>query len=117
MKKKKIVISGNYLDKIPMRASFLRHTVNDKGIVTLEKDNKGLFNKIAQKCFRKPRVSYIHLDEFGSLVWLCIDGEHTIFELGEQVEAHFGEKAHPLYERLARYFQILESYKFIVFKD
>ncbi len=117
MKKKKNIIGRNYLDKVPVRASFLRHTEDDKGIVTLEKDNKGMFNRIAQKCFKKPPVSYIHLDEFGSFVWLCIDGEHTIYELGEQIEAHFGEKAHPLYERLAKYFQILESYKFVSFKD
>ena len=32
------------------------------------------------------------------------------------VEKQFGEKANPLYERLARYFQILESYRFITFK-
>ena len=29
------------------------------------------------------------------------------------MEAEFGEEAHPLYERLARYFQILDSYRFI----
>ncbi len=117
MKKNKDILSENYLDKIPVRASFLRHTEDGNGIVTLEKDNKGLFNKIAQACFKKPRVSYIHLDEFGSFVWMCIDGESSIFELGKQVDAHFGEKAQPLYERLAKYFQILESYKFITFKD
>ena len=30
-----------------------------------------------------------------------------------RVEERFGQQAHPLYERLARYFQILDSYRFI----
>jgi len=29
------------------------------------------------------------------------------------LEEEFGEKAYPLYERIAKYFQILESYGFI----
>ena len=43
-------------------------------------------------------------------------GEKTIIELGKDVEAEFGEKANPLYERLAKYFQILDSYHFIEWK-
>ena len=49
----------------------------------------------------------------GSFIWPLIDGEKSILEIGEYVETHFGEKANPLYERLAKYFQILESYGFI----
>ena len=66
-----------------------------------------------QALFRRPRVSYIHLDKLGSFVWPLLDGKTNIIELGKQVEAEFGEEAHPLYERLARYFQILDSYRFI----
>lgn len=117
MKKKKNVISKNYLDKRPVRASHLRWSQDDSGLVTLDIDNKGLFNKIAQKLFKKPAVSHIHLDELGSFVWPLIDGERTIFDIGKDVEEHFGEKAHPLYERLAKYFQILDSYRFIEWNE
>ncbi len=37
----------------------------------------------------------------------------NIIELGKEVDAHFGEEAAPLYERLAKFFQVLESYHFI----
>ena len=117
MKKKKNVISKNYLDKRPVRASHLRWSQDDSGLVTLDIDNKGLFNKIAQKLFKKPAVSHIHLDELGSFVWPLIDGERTIFDIGKDVEEHFGEKAQPLYERLAKYFQILDSYRFIEWNE
>ena len=113
--KKKNVISENYLEKIPVRAD-LKWKADDEGKVTLEIENKGFFNHIAQKFFKKPKISYVHLDETGSFVWPVIDGEKDIIEIGKLVEEKFGEKANPLYERLAQYFRILESYGFVKFK-
>ena len=107
-------ISANYLDFRPSHKEGLKWSTDEKGIVTLEIENKGIFNKIAQKLFKKPKISYVHLDEFGSFVWPLIDGEKDITKIGTFVKDHFGEKAEPLYERLAKYFQILESYNFII---
>ena len=117
MKKKKNIISKNYLEKIPSRNPDINWSADDKGIVTLVIENVGWANRIAQKVFKRPKNSYIHLDEMGSFVWPIVDGKMNIIELGEKVKEHFGDKANPLYERLARYFQILESYHFIIFKD
>ena len=103
----------NFLDNKPIRNENIGWSADDNGIVTLEIENKGVFNRIAQKLFKKPKISYVHLDEMGSFVWPVIDGEKDITELGRLVDEHFGEKAHPLYERLAKYFQILHSYGFI----
>ena len=111
--KKKIVIQKNYLEKIPMRPAHIQWEIKENGLVTLSIQNTGWANWIAQKFFRRPKVSYVHLDEMGSFVWPLLDGEKNIIELGKLVDAHFGEKAHPLYERLARYFQIMDSYHFI----
>jgi hypothetical protein len=116
MKKKPIVIPENYLERIPCRPSSIPWTTDDEGIVTLEIENTGWANRIAQKLFGRPKVSYIHLDKMGSFVWPRMDGEKNITELGKLVDEHFGEEAHPLYERLARYFQILDSYHFIEWK-
>ncbi len=115
MKNKKI-INENYLENIAKHAENIKWSTDENGIVTIEIENKGVFNKIAQRLFKKPKISYIHLDETGSFVWPLIDGEKNIIELGRYVEEKFGEKANPLYERLSKYFQILESYKFIYFK-
>ena len=106
---------GNYLDRKPLRNEKISWSVND-GRVTLEIENRGIWNTLFQKVLKKPRISYIHLDEMGSFVWLLIDGEKSILELGKEVEGRFGDEAKPLYERLAKYFQILESYHFIMLK-
>ncbi len=50
----------------------------------------------------------------GSFIWEYLNGEMTITRLGELVREHFGEKAEPLYERLAKYIQILENCNFVV---
>ena len=106
----------NYLEKIPRRKEGLQWTVDEDGKVTLNIENKGFFNFIAQKLFKKPRISYVHLDENGSFVWPLIDGEKDIIKIGEAVKEHFGEAAEPLYPRLAQFFRILSSYGFVSFK-
>ena len=106
----------NYLEKIPLRNQTIKWSTDGEDNVTLEIENKGVFNRIAQKLLKKPPVSYIHLDKIGSFVWPLIDGVMSIEKLAEKVDEHFGEEAHPLYERLAKYFQILQSYHFITWK-
>ena len=113
---KKNKASENYLEKIPCVSEKISWSAAENKIVTLEIENKGLFNKIAQKIFKRPPISYIHLDEHGSFVWPIIDGKKSILDIAKDVDERFGEAAHPLYERLAKYFQILESYGFIYYK-
>ncbi len=108
--------TGNYLEKIPFRNESINWTKNENGIVTLEIENKGIFNKLAQKLLKKPKITYIHLDELGSFSWQMTDGEKDILAIGKDVKEKFGEKAEPLYERLAKFFQIVHSYGFIKFK-
>ncbi len=114
--RKKNVIEENFLEKIPSHKDGLGYSIGDDGSVTLEMENKGAMNKIAQLILRKPKISYIHLEEFGSFIWPLIDGKKSIHEIGVEVEKHFGEKANPLYERLATYFKTLESYGFVELK-
>lgn len=106
--------SKNYLDLVPQINEGLNWNKDENGIVTLEIENTGLFNRIAQKVFKKPKWSFVHLDELGSFVWLLIDGKTNISDMGVSVKEHFGEKAEPLYEKLVKYFEILKSYNFIV---
>lgn len=112
---KKETISKNYLENVPFKA-VAKYTTDENGIVTLEIENTGLANKIAQIFFKRPKVSFIHLDEYGSFVWNLTNGENDLIAIGKEVENRFGEDANPLYERLAKFFKILENYKFITFK-
>lgn len=106
----------NFLEVVPVKNPEINFTKDDNGIVTLEIENKGLMNRVFQKLLKKPKITYIHMEELGSFVWQIIDGESDITALGKKVEEHFGEKANPLYERLSQYIKILESYNFITLK-
>lgn len=97
---------------IPTRAD-LAWSTDENGIVTLHIENKGFFNKAAQKLLKKPKVSHVHLDSMGSFVWPLIDSQKTVYDIAQLVHEEFGEDAEPLYERISKYIQILESYEFI----
>jgi hypothetical protein len=107
--------SENYLDKIPFRNEKYGWEVDGQQAVTILVENKGVFNRIAQKLLKKPKVSQVHLEEFGSFIWLQMDGKRSVYEIAQLVKQEFGEKADPLYDRLVKYLQTLESYEFIRF--
>ena len=113
---KKTVKEQNFLENIPVRREDIKFTSDQNGIVTLEIENKGVFKFLTQKLLKKPRISYIHLDKIGSFIWLQTDGERDIVAIGKAAKEHFGEEIEPLYERLAKYFQILQSYGFVSYK-
>lgn len=104
----------NYLDFIPSYREGLRWNVNEEGIVVLEIDNKGIYNRIAQKVFRKPKVSYISLDSYGTYVWQQIDGSRTVYEIAHAVEEHFEEAKDSHVERIVKYFRILVGNRFVM---
>ena len=107
----------NYLDYVPKHNSLFECRDNKKGHVEIKVHNKGLFNRIAQLIAKKPKYSYIELDEFGTYIWRQIDGVRSIYDIGQLVKQHFGEKAEPLYERLCQFTKILHKNKFIVYTN
>ena len=112
---KKKMADINYLDLIPEKSSSLKWHTDIKERVILEVENTGIMNKIAQNLFNKPRFTKVHLDANGSFIWPLIDGKRTVEDIAVLVKEQFGEAAEPLYPRIIKYFQIVESYHFIRF--
>ena len=110
MKKQKTSI--DYMGLKPSRNPMIKWS-EENGAVTLELENKGAMNRIFQFLLKKPKITYIHLENIGSFVWPHLDGQKSVEDLGLLVKEKFGEKAEPLYERLVEYLRILESHKFI----
>lgn len=106
----------NFLEKVPCINSDIDYKTDEEGKITLIVKNKGFFNFLAQKLFFAPDTSYIHLDELGSFCLKCTDGKRNIIEIGELVKQQFAEQSEPLYERLSKFYQIMDSYKFILWK-
>ena len=101
--------SNDVLDIVFKITDGLEYEVAENSVVTiLEKQD----HKI-QKFFRKlkariPRYKKIELDEYSSFVFLQIDGQRTVREIGKNLEAKYGEESHPLYERLLVFLNHIE---------
>ncbi|MHC1719751.1 MAG: PqqD family protein [Clostridiaceae bacterium] len=79
----------------------LEYEVDNENIVTvLEKQNHKVQNFFRKMKFRIPENKRISLDEYGSYIFLQIDGRRTVKDIGENLEARFGDKTNPLYQRL-----------------
>ncbi len=105
----------NYLDFIPVVNGQNTWDRGEDGGVTIHMVNRGFYNTLAQKLFHTPRVSHIKLDEYGSFLWMRIDGVKTVGQLALELKEAYGEKAEPLYDRLVKYMQILRNNRFILF--
>ena len=105
----------NYLDFIPVVNGQNTWDRGEDGVVTIHMVNRGFYNTLAQKLFHTPRVSHIKLDEYGSFLWMRIDGVKTVGQLALELKEAYGEKAEPLYDRLVKYMQIPRNNRFILF--
>lgn len=105
----------NYLDFIPVVNGQNTWDRGEDGVVTIHMVNRGFYNTLAQKLFHTPRVSHIKLDEYGSFLWMRIDGVKTVSQLALELKEAYGERAEPLYDRLVKYMQILHNNRFILF--
>ena len=106
----------NYLDLVPERTPGLDWETDETGMVVLLQEHRGVYHWLAQKLLKKPRVSRITLEKFGSFIWRQIDGARPVGEIAQMVSAEFGEEAEPLYRRLVTYFRILRNNRFIRFR-
>lgn len=79
----------------------LEYEVTGDHIVTiLEKQDHKVQRFFRKLKFRIPKYKKISLDEYASYVFLQIDGKKTVKDIGKNLEVKYGDKAHPLYERL-----------------
>lgn len=116
MKKNDKKDGRNYVDKIP-QINDKKWEVLEDGIVEVTIENTGFYNSLAQKLFKKPRYSFIKLDEYGSCVWQQIDGKKSIYQIGQVLKTQHKGASNQLYERLSTYFGILERNGYIIFRD
>lgn len=107
----------NFLDYIPKHNDLFPFEKNQNGHVEIRMENRGLIKRLTQLLLKKPRYTYIELDDFGTFVWEQIDGENTVYEIGKRVKEQFGEAAEPLYERLCQYIRALRTNRFILYKN
>lgn len=104
------MINDEALDVVYKVSDKLEYEVDENNIVTLlEKQDHKVQRFFRKLRFKIPEYRRTTMDEFGSFVFLQIDGKKTVREIGEALEAKYGEKVYPLYERLVLFLNTMES--------
>jgi hypothetical protein len=109
-------LSANYMDIIFSRNESRAWRQKDNGIVEIEVENKGFFNAIAQKFFKRPKKSQISLDKYGSKIWLLFDGHNAVSDIVKTMEEDFSSEKDRMLDRVITFLGILEVHKFIIRK-
>ena len=102
----------DYMNHVALYNDKLEWQISENGYVNLTIENKGIYNKIAQKLFRKPRYTNIELDCYGSRLWLYIDGKRTVYDIFMKMTNAFPDEEN-MYERVNRFVAILQKNSFI----
>ena len=106
-------MTANLLDMIATRNREWEQTEDGRVIILQPKfTNKWLVAWLIPR-MRRPHFR-IKLDEFGSWVWLECNGRRTVEEIATSLQAKFGEKTEPVYERLGQFINKLAHYKFLL---
>lgn len=110
-------VSQNYMDSIPERSEQMPWRIREDGMVEIDMENKGFYHRIAQKFWKKPRISHIALEKYGTVVWKNIDGQNTIYDIVRIMEAEFPEEKDRMLDRVVTYMGTLQRSKFITIKE
>ena len=79
----------------------IEYKVDENRIVTIiEKQDHKIQRFFRKLKFKIPLYKEIDFDEISSEVFLQIDGDKTVKEIGNNLEKKYGDRVNPLYERL-----------------
>jgi len=114
-KKKKL--PPNYMDTIFIPAIGLHWEQQKDGMIVLDMVNTGIFHKIAQRFFHKPKVSHITLDLYGTKLWLALDGKRTVYQVVQVMEQAFPQETDRMLDRTVAFLRTLQIHHFISHKE
>ena len=119
MKQKIKKLSSNYMDIVFVRSEgfpWRKKEGSDgqtQGFVEIDMENRGFFNRIAQKFFKRPRISHISLDKYGTELWLALDGKATVNDVLLKMKKAFPEESEKMLNRVVQFLATLERTGFI----
>jgi Coenzyme PQQ synthesis protein D (PqqD) len=105
----------NLLELRPIRNA--RSETAEDGLVTLvvPKFRSVFLQKWLVPWLAKPNFR-IRLDNVGSFIWQRCDGTTPVLKIAEEMQSEFGEGIQPVYDRISRFLNKLESSQFILIR-
>ena len=111
---KPVKLAPNYLDTVFIRDPGKHWEKGKKGRAVVDIEHKGFYAGIAQKIFRKPRISHIELDPYGTVVWENLDGKRTAGEIVKIMEETFPYEKERMLDRTVVFLGTLQRNGFII---
>jgi hypothetical protein len=115
-RKEKDLSDINYLELTPGRLFDHIMEENGKVSVLIPRFTNKILIKTISPMLKSPFVKTI-FDEFGSQVWLEIDGKKKVLDISTSLKQKFGERIEPVEERLTKFLTQLYNYKFVSFNE
>lgn len=106
-------LPANYLDSIPVRDGKHPWRMTADGTAEVDMEHTGFYDRIAQKIWKKPRVSHIALDKYGTVVWKNMNGENTVADIVRIMEASFPDETDRMLDRVVTFTATLQRSGFI----
>ncbi|MBR1536613.1 MAG: PqqD family protein [Treponema sp.] len=117
MKAKKI--PQNYMDLVFSKNQMLAWRTKACGdgkseIVEIDMENKGFFNFLSQRFFKRPKISHISLDKYGTTLWLSLDGKNSVNDILAKMHESFPDEKEKMLSRVVHFLATLEKLGFIL---
>src|SRR5664279_1007068 len=108
-RKKKELSDINYLELTPGR--LFDHVMEENGKVSvlIPRFTNKILVKTLVPMLKSPFVKTM-FDEFGSQVWLEIDGKKNVLDISTSLRLKFGDRIEPVEERLTKFLTQLYNY-------
>lgn len=108
----------NLLEMCPILQKGLRleETEEDASLVTLVVPRNSWLERLSIRFLKQPAERRIQLDALGSFVMRQCNGQKQVDEIGQLVEAEFGEQAQPTLPRLVKFLQTVEAMGWIHYR-
>lgn len=113
---KKRRISQNYMDAVLIPNPERTWHEREDGIIVIDMENKGFYHRIAQRFFHRPKVSHIALDAHGTAVWKALDGNHSVYDIIQQMKQEFPGEEDRMLDRVITFLHTLQVNHFVIIR-
>lgn len=110
MKKKAQQLTDTDLKKMVFKRLPSINFIDSAESVTIVREQNHWIQRFLRKLsFKIPEKTYLELDDYGSFVFRLLDGQHSVYEIGQLLGAKYDEANDFLYNRLLLYLHHLEE--------
>ena len=97
------------LERVYQMKPGLQYEVRDGIVFVIKKQDAWIQRMLRKIKYKIPETSEMELDQYGSFIFLQIDGERNVRGIGERLGEAYEEANNQLYDRLLLYLNHLEK--------